>query len=554
MRVPRQLQLLLVFTFVYAVLNADAHAMPSSLLTGKPTHPKNHPQTCLDISGGQARDGAAIQVGSCNGSASQLWDAASDGTLRAFGTMCLDVPGGSSVPGTRLQIWECQGGNTNQAWQRVGDTWVSHAGLCIDLPGGDPTPGNTVQIWTCETGNNNQAWPDDGDTGTQPQPQPQPQPTPQPPTNWGIMPTVTDQAGLDQALLDYYQAWKSRYLSHGACGSDRTFVDSSGNAGGDSSITVSEAHGWGMLATAIMAPWDSQAQDTFDGMVRFLNDHPSATGSGLMAWNIERPCNSIPGAQSATDADLDIALALLIADKTWGSGGAINYHALAQAHIQALRTTEVEATHAYLALWENIQPGDPRYGGTRMSDYMFSHLRTFAAATGDTTWSQIIDHGYSIMKTLGQQSGGILPDFAIGADGDARPAYPGFLEGAHDGQYFYNACRIPWRVATDYLVSGDSRGHDVAQALVSAIARSSNFDPGRIVDGYALDGTPFGGNNGMAFVAPVAVGAMVDPANQEFLNGLWNAVVARGIAQDGYYGNTIKLLSMIVLTGHWPKV
>ena len=34
---------------------------------------------------------------------------------------------------------------------------------------------------------------------------------------------------------------------------------------------------------------------------------------------------TIANAESQTDGDLDIALSLLMADKQWGSGGAVNY-------------------------------------------------------------------------------------------------------------------------------------------------------------------------------------------------------------------------------------
>ncbi len=53
---------------------------------------------------------------------------------------------------------------------------------------------------------------------------------------------------------------------------------------------MSEAHGYGMLLTVMMADYDDQAQRIFDGMVRYFQDHPAASDPGLMAWNQTEGC------------------------------------------------------------------------------------------------------------------------------------------------------------------------------------------------------------------------------------------------------------------------
>ena len=119
-----------------------------------------------------------------------------------------------------------------------------------------------------------------------------------------------------RAQLDrFWGQWKSVYLSQGCGGA---YVDTSGDNkptyGGSAAetLTVSEAHGYGMLALVLMAGRDAQAKALFEGMNAFFLAHPSATGPGLMAWNQTRDCKDAPdgGDMSATDGDLDIALAL----------------------------------------------------------------------------------------------------------------------------------------------------------------------------------------------------------------------------------------------------
>jgi hypothetical protein len=97
-----------------------------------------------------------------------------------------------------------------------------------------------------------------------------------------------------------------------------------------------------------------------------------------------------------------------------------------------------------------------------------------------------------------------------------QPVAGGFLEGPNDGRYFYNACRDPWRLAIDVLVSGDARARVAVERINAWIRTATGEDPTQIKSGYKLDGTMIGGADylSMAFVAPLGVGAMVDAANQ----------------------------------------
>ena len=124
--------------------------------------------------------------------------------------------------------------------------------------------------------------------------------------------------GVEQAraaTATFYRQWKAKYLQSGACGADRLYVAHLGNASSPPSISVSEGQGWGMLALALMAADDLEAKGQFDAMLRFVHDYSSAGQSGLMAWDIYAPCQARQGACSATDADLDIACALLVAGR-----------------------------------------------------------------------------------------------------------------------------------------------------------------------------------------------------------------------------------------------
>jgi endo-1,4-beta-D-glucanase Y len=364
-----------------------------------------------------------------------------------------------------------------------------------------------------------------------------------------ILPTVGALGALDQVVIDDYEQWKSRYVTAG-CGG--YFIE----ADLGSARTVSEAHGYGMVAMAYMAGHDPEAKVIFDGMHAYFVDHPSQGSSDLMAWSQDYSCNSNQGEGSATDGDLDIAYALLLADKQWGSGGAINYRSEADRVIKAILQHEVDDSRSWFLLGDWVNKNSyAHYDATRSSDFMPGHVASFIAAGSHPAWSTVIDGGYGNFATIQQSHApatGLLPDFIRYPSSTPAAAESGFLEGEHDGSYHYNACRVPWRLAAHYLTTGDARAKAVLSKINSFLKSSTSGDPDNIAAGYWLDGDGLPGSNftSTAFVGPFGVAAMIDGGNQAWLNSIWTLLDQRQL--DGvYYEDTIKLLTMITMSGNW---
>jgi hypothetical protein len=78
----------------------------------------------------------------------------------------------------------------------------------------------------------------------------------------------------------------------------------------------------------------------------------------------------------------------------------------------------------------------------------------------------------------------------------------------------------------------------------------SGGDPGRFAAGYTLDGKRLqdsGGSN--TFWAPLAVAAMTDPTSQAWLDALWQKMVTTPVSPDAYFGTTIQLQVMLIVSG-----
>ncbi len=368
-----------------------------------------------------------------------------------------------------------------------------------------------------------------------------------------IKPSQYSQSELDEQVTSFYDQWKEKYLING-CESNQYYVFfDSGNT-----LTVSEAMGYGMLITPIMAGYDPDAKRYFDGLYRYYKAHPSHIMPHLMAWKQITGCKDADGPDSATDGDIDIAFGLLLAHAQWGSNGAINYFREAQLIIEDImgnNASEGDINQDYYS----IKLGDwVRSGhfmtGTRTSDFITDHFRAFSFAVNDTTWNKVTDKCYSLideMQTNYSPETGLLPDFIINVNDSAQPAPPNYLEGDLDGNYSYNACRDPWRLNNDYLINGDERARDAVVKINKWLVQATGGSVNNIYAGYYLDGTKAVGWSDIAFTAPFAVGAMADTSNQEWLNLLYSRILSSNIAYGGYYDNTLKLLAMITLSGNY---
>jgi endo-1,4-beta-D-glucanase Y len=318
-------------------------------------------------------------------------------------------------------------------------------------------------------------------------------------------------------------------------------------------LTVSEAHGYGMVILAYIAGHDPKAKQRFDSMARYHHAHPSKETSGLMAWYQNDDCEDAGGKNSATDGDLDIAYAYLLADAQWGSDGDIDYAERAEWVISAISARGLHGRGIYPLLGDWVTPADRfHYRGARVSDFMGGHFRAFAAHLEDPLWLGVLDNTYWIAETLqltAARETGLLPDFAQNLQHAPIPAQPGFLEGARDGSYAYNACRIPLRMGTDFALSGDPRARRIAQRINRFVKKQSGGDPSKLRGGYHLSGEAMVDYETMAFTAPLTVGAMTDPKGQPWLDALWQHMLAH--PTERYYEDTLKMLSMIVVSGNW---
>ncbi|RLB76590.1 MAG: beta-glucanase [Deltaproteobacteria bacterium] len=369
-----------------------------------------------------------------------------------------------------------------------------------------------------------------------------------------ILPNQYPREWMDDDARAFYDYWKGEYLAQ--AGEDKAgnplFRITFGHPGSSNyGTTVSEGQGYGMIIVALMAGHDPGAKTIFDGLWRFAKQHPSEIDSRLMAWRVSEDNPQEGDNDSAFDGDADIAFALLLADRQWGSDQEIDYASDARTMIKAIYKSTVGPRSRLPMLGDWVEANGSEYNQytNRTSDFMLVNFQAFFRFTHHRRWKRVVNKSRGTARILQKKyspTTGLLPDFiepVSDSNHDPRPADPYFLEGENDGNYYYNACRVPLRIGMDALLNKKKVSKRIVRKISRWAERYHSGSPYSISTGYTLDGNPVPGSNYLstAFVAPLGVAAMNVPAQQVWLNSIYDAINQE---HQDYFDDTLNLLSL----------
>ncbi len=366
-----------------------------------------------------------------------------------------------------------------------------------------------------------------------------------------IKPNGVSQSAMDDDVRKFYSWWKGHYLiEDGRANGKPTFRVSFGKRKSDR--TVSEGQGYGMVIVALMAGSDPDAHRIYDGLLAYALANPSENSKALMAWKI--PYEEGDG-DSAFDGDADIAYSLILADAQWGSKGTFAYRTLVNRRLTALMRWTIGETTRLPLLGDWVKSNDNGIDDMsgRTSDFMAAHFASFGRFAKRPDWTVTAANTRAalsrIQNTISPTTG-LLPDFVIHLDQTPQAAPEDFLEATHDGAYFTNAARAPWRIGTDALINGDPASIAQARRISAWAEQAAGGDPQAIHAGYNLDGseTEEGDYFTALYAAPFGVAAMTNPKQQAWLNAVYDAVRKH---HEDYFEDSVALLSLLVMTGNY---
>jgi endo-1,4-beta-D-glucanase Y len=249
---------------------------------------------------------------------------------------------------------------------------------------------------------------------------------------------------------------------------------------------VSEGVGYGMLLAVAL---DDQV--TFNAVYLAGDAIMRDESTGLHHWRVNNR-GEITGEGSATDAEQDIALALIFAQQRvdrgeWQRHPDLPYGERATALLNAIWRYEVVAGRY-------LKPGDRFSGGGQeilnLSYFSPAWYRIYDQFEAGDRWQALIDQGYDALFSTQGSERGLAPDWSTIQGGPATEYCQthGMENCAYD--MGYDAIRVPWRVGLDCLWFQDESACEWSQRSVrfltslpeSRFARLYDMQGGVIVD------------------------------------------------------------------------
>lgn len=311
--------------------------------------------------------------------------------------------------------------------------------------------------------------------------------------------------------------------------------------GGD---TVSEGQAYALLIASLL-----DDRKTFDRVLDWTEAHLSRkgrTGDHLLAWHWE-PGKGVTDWNSASDADLDYALALIIASTRWRDERYARKARLVMSDLLDLET-EVINGRRYLL------PGSWRKGRDAYiinPSYLSpAHFRIFFACTGDPRWNHLIEGSYNLIETAskrfdGATGVGLVPDWLLLTVDGALTRAKGFSD-----RFGWDAIRTPWRLGMDALWFEEDLAKRYLESMRDFYTQEWERRGDRFFAEYTYEGKPAGQYEHVAAYA-MSLSALAR-SNSPVLTGVldklrsaFNKDAHLFGDSDDYYANSLVLLVLI---------
>ena len=354
-------------------------------------------------------------------------------------------------------------------------------------------------------------------------------------------------------LVDLYNRWKS------------TFVVVSGSSARiqrpeNLDDTVSEGIGYGMLIAVNMGD-----KTLFDQLWQYAQNNPEQNKGGLMTWCVTpggggtgSTCS--PKGGTATDADEDMAFALVEADKQWPNQNP-TYQSVASSLISAIWTYDMDASAALPTGGSNLGTSSSLMNPSYFAP---AYYRVFANIdkTSGHNWSNAATNVYTAISSIEGKvaTQGLIPAWCTGSCSSVGGG--GYTDASN---YQYDAHRVPWRIGLDACWNSGipSAGTTFLSKNAAFFASQATNGIGRVYDNYTMGGTAGGSmpeQNSMSLIGTAGVGAMA-AGNSAFANTAWHFLLDASYTADPatrkeaytYFNATVGLMTALTLSGNFSN-
>lgn len=317
---------------------------------------------------------------------------------------------------------------------------------------------------------------------------------------------------------------------------------------------------YGMLVSVYMADASNDAQSLFNQFMNFYrcfaneNKEPKTCKSQnfkIMAGEVSENDSSLVRFMGVSNpiADMDAALALLLADKQWGSEGAEKYATYAETLLQDIYNNDVDASEkTHIKAYSDYDPAfNPSYSA-------FANFKIFAesGAALKEAWNTLANNTAAELFACQDSSTGLVPlwcDYSTHKPVKVMDDYsyeedPGFI---------FDALLVPWRMATAYYWYGDENAKKVNDKLAKWLSSASYGHASYIKTYYKLDGSnSIYGKKDVAEASGVGLAFSSTDKYDPYLETVYESLM--NLNSKTARTETERILELLLLTGNMPDL
>lgn len=312
--------------------------------------------------------------------------------------------------------------------------------------------------------------------------------------------TVNQTYSVYTFLSSSWEKYKNQFINK-----DGRVIDYS-----QGSITTSEAQSYALLRSV----WVGD-KSTFDLSWNWTKDNLKRNGDHLFGWRWGKLPNGKYGFQSssdqntASDADSDIALSLILASRRWNDKKYLDQALPILNDIWKIDVATASGKNYLTA--GNWAKSDQRIiiNPSYFAPYAY---RIFSFVDKEHDWNSLIGSSYDLLNktknaTLDKKGVGIPPDW-LSIDTKTGQLLPPNTDNLTTN-YSYEAVRIPWRIGLDYQWNKSQAAKDYLTSAFDFLLEDYKKN-GKLASIYSFDGSVVSAQENPITYATILGAFMVD--------------------------------------------
>lgn len=295
-------------------------------------------------------------------------------------------------------------------------------------------------------------------------------------------------------------------------------------------ITTSEGQSYAMLRAVLI-----NDKKTFDFVYRWTQNNLKRSNDKLFAWLWGQRKDKTWGIldkNPASDADIDIAYALILAHKKWGEK---QYIVDAKAIIHDIWKLETKEINYQRVLISGIEQGKAQKIELNPSYFAPYAFRVFDEYDKKRNWQELVDSSYNLLKRVTSATeSGLPPDwFFMDAD-TGEISFDN--ENPERTAFSYDAIRVFTRVYLDYVYKKDKRALNILEKSRFFIKKYKNSEKNyKFYTNYKKSGEIKDEDENIGAISNLV--PVFDILDKNYSEKIYREKVLKNYNQKGYWGD-----------------